>query len=139
MQEIFTIPDRASSADNSDLKQGVPNGGNTLTPRASIDIQWVTNETKKPVSKVKLYYTKNNGKTWILIKTLDGNLGTTQWTAPPAAASSASKVKVVLLDKSGATLGSDVSDTTFSIHHSSGTILFPCGLTPVTGGWRRIP
>jgi C1A family cysteine protease len=90
-----------------------PNGGGTLIQGDYTDIQWVTNGTKRRVSKVKLYYSKTNGTTWTWIDTLTENLGTYHWEVPKAN-SYVCKVKVVLLDGSGA-LGNDVSDTTFRI------------------------
>ena len=91
-----------------------PNGGSTLTPGDYVDIQWVTNETKRPVSKVKLYYSKTNGTTWSWIDTPTENLGTYLWKVPKAN-SYVCKVKLVLLDESGVTLGNDISDTAFRI------------------------
>jgi hypothetical protein len=87
------------------------------------------NASKNPVASVKLYHTKNNGITWTLITTLkpitttpnslivpawpSGDYG---WTVPPVAEPKTKcKVKVVLKSATGATLGSDVSDTVFTI------------------------
>jgi len=74
----------------------------------------VTHGTKGTVSEVKLYYTKNNGTTWKVIKTLTGNAGIYRWSVP-SVTSSTCKVKVVLLSGSGAVIGSDVSDASFPI------------------------
>ncbi len=91
-----------------------PDGGETLESDNTYDITWETNATKKPVAKVKLFYTINGGATWNLIRTLIGNPGSYNWKVP-AAASANCKVKVVLKDANLVTVGSDVSDGFFTI------------------------
>ena len=68
---------------------------------------------KEPVSTVKLFYTYNGGATWLLINTLNGNPGTYNWRA--SANSANCKIKVVLKNASGKTIGTDVSDKVFTI------------------------
>ena len=73
-------------------------------------------QTKKPVTSVKLYYTKNNGTTWTLITKLDGSAVEHEWTVPTVAAPKTKcKVKIVLMSVTGVNLGSDVSDAVFTI------------------------
>jgi hypothetical protein len=92
-----------------------PNGGETFTPGAVETITWVTYSTIRSVSKVKLSYTKD-GETWDLIKTLDTNPGTHDWTVPSFSKEHKKcKVKVTLLDDRGNAIGSDASDLTFTI------------------------
>ena len=80
-------------------------------------ITWKTNETIRPVAKVQLFYTKNNGVTWLPIKTIKGsNPGTYDWTVPSlTTAKTNCKVKVVLRDSAGNSVGSDVSDQVFTM------------------------
>ncbi len=98
------------------LKLDIPNGG-TYTSGDTLTIKWSTNTTKKTVEKVKLFYTKNGGRTWNLITTFTGgNPGSFGWTVPAVTTSKSNcKVKVVLKDASGNTLGTDASDNPFTI------------------------
>jgi hypothetical protein len=112
-------------ADSSDgpftievIKLNTPNGGETLTSGSTYNITWATNSTKKPVSKVILSYTLDGGVTWKAITTYTGgnNPGTHPWTVPTVSTSKTKcKVKVVLKDSAGNTIGSDVSDAFFTI------------------------
>jgi hypothetical protein len=93
-----------------------PNGGETWTSGNSYGILWTTNETKGDVASVKLFYTLNGGKTWKPMITLPGNPGTYSWTVPLVTAPKTKcKVKVVLRNAAGATIGSDISDALFTI------------------------
>jgi len=110
-------------ADSSDgpftievIKLNTPNGGETLTSGSTYNITWATNSTKKPVSKVILSYTLDGGVTWKAIPAITGNPGTYSWTVPTVSTSKTKcKVKVVLKDSAGNTIGSDVSDAFFTI------------------------
>ena len=98
-----------------------PNGGEVLTSGQSRTISWETHGTKKAVARVQLSYTIN-GKKWIPIITLDNNPGSYSWSVPALKGSKVQtrcKVKVVLKDAKGATLGSDTSDAFFTIQPSS--------------------
>lgn len=112
------------------VKLTSPDGGNTLYSGVTEMITWRKNATKSEVASVKLYYTKNNGTTWLPIETLkpittedSKSLTGSEW--PPVEYSwsvpnvpgekTKCKVKVVLKSATGATLGSDVSDAIFTI------------------------
>ena len=98
-----------------------PNGGEVLTSGQSRTISWETHGTKKAVARVQIFYT-TNGKKWIPIVTLDNNPGSYSWPVPAMKGSKVQtrcKVKVVLKDAKGATLGSDTSDAFFTIQPSS--------------------
>ncbi len=95
------------------VKVTSPNGGENWKVGSTHAITWTTNGTKNPVAKVKLFYTTGGG-IWKLIRTVVGNPGTSNWKVP-AAASANCKVKVVLKDALGKTMGTDVSDNFFSI------------------------
>jgi hypothetical protein len=113
-------------ADSSDspfsievVKMTSPNGGESIPSGTASDIKWTTHATKSSVYKAKLFYTKNGGKTWNLIKALDGNPGSHEWVLSPLRSSkSKCKVKVVLTDAQGNTLGTDASDGFFAIQPS---------------------
>jgi hypothetical protein len=88
-----------------------PNGGEILRSGEAYRITWATHETKSPVTKVNLYYTKDGGTTWLSIKsTPPENLGEYEWTPVTGKTKSRCKVKVVLKDAANVTVGSDVSD-----------------------------
>jgi hypothetical protein len=95
-----------------------PNGGESLKSGTPYKITWATNGTKLPVSRVKLYYTKDGGTTWLQIPAkITGNPGFYDWTVPAVKTSKVScKVRTVLLDASGNSLGSDSSDAPFTIN-----------------------
>jgi len=61
-----------------------------------------------------LSYTDNRGTTWEPIITLLGNPGSYDWTVPSANSANC-KVKVVLKNKLGTTMGTDLSNSTFMI------------------------
>jgi hypothetical protein len=99
------------------IRLSSPNGGESFSSGDPTEIGWIRHQTVRPVTKVKLYYTKNNGATWTLIKKLNGTSASDFWTVPPVARLKTNcKVKVVLYDASGYSVGSDVSDGTFTIN-----------------------
>jgi len=99
------------------VKLTSPNGGEILTSGDQHTITWTTNETKNPVEKVVLKYTKNGGRTWKKITAIEGdNPGTHAWTVPEVPEpKSKCLVKVVLKDAKGNTVSSDTSDVYFTI------------------------
>jgi len=116
--------DKKVGADRSDstftievLKLTYPNGGELLTSGDQQTITWTTNGTKNPVEEVVLKYTKNGGRTWKKIAAIEGdNPGTHAWTVPDVSKTkSKCKVKVVLKDAKGNTVGSDTSDGYFTM------------------------
>jgi hypothetical protein len=102
------------------VKVTYPNGGETFTSGDPLTIIWTTNDTKRPVEKVKLFLTKNGGVTWEVppIATFIGsNPGSFDWTVPDVSkAKSQCKIKVELKDEGGIVLGQDASDNNFTIN-----------------------
>jgi hypothetical protein len=100
------------------VKLTSPNGGESLTAGAIHAITWTTNDTIGPVAGIQLYSTTNGGTTW---KEIDPtvtktNTGSYDWIVPTVtSAKTKCKVKLVLKDASGKTLGSDISDKVFTI------------------------
>jgi len=94
-----------------------PSEGDSLISGIPYTIEWDTHGTKRSVEKVKLLYTKNGGEKWIPIHTFTGeNPGFYEWIAPDVPKTkSKCKVKVVLKDANGNTVGSDTSDAYFTI------------------------
>ena len=94
-----------------------PNGGESLTSEATATIRWTTNATVRSVAKVKLLYTIDGGTTWKAITTVTGDPGSVPWTVPTVNAEKTNcKVRVILQDSAGASLGKDNSDLKFTIH-----------------------
>jgi hypothetical protein len=91
------------------VKVTSPDGGETLKSGTTWPITWRTNGTIRPVAKVKLYYSINGGL-WNPIATVKGNPGNYPFRVPLFMSSDTSKVKVVLRDASGKTVGIDMSD-----------------------------
>ena len=98
------------------LKLTSPNGGEALTSNSTHTITWTNNGPQ--ADQVILSFTLNNGNTW---KTIEMGLdpaddGTFDWQVPIVNGTKEKcKVKIVLKDASGKTVGSDVSDETFTI------------------------
>jgi hypothetical protein len=99
------------------VKITLPNGGESLKSGTSYKITWATNGTKASVSKVRLYYTKDRGTKWLQIPAkITSNPGYYDWMVSTVRTVKVNcKVKVALLDASGNSLGSDVSDGYFTI------------------------
>jgi hypothetical protein len=95
-----------------------PNGGEPpMTPGTNFDITWETNQTIRPVKSVKLYYSLDGGATWKAIPaTITGNPLTYPWTVPDVKTQKDKcKIKVLLRDAADNSVGSDVSDSVFTI------------------------
>jgi hypothetical protein len=91
-----------------------PGRGDTLASGNTRTITWRTNGTMKPVASVKLFYSINGGYSWKDITTVKGDPGSYDWAAPNVS-STGCKVKVVLKDAGGATVGDAVSGGLFTI------------------------
>jgi hypothetical protein len=103
------------------IKVDSPNGGGaTFTSGEVRSIVWTTNVTKGDVAKVILYVTLNDGAKWVkIVEIADGsNPGAyDNWVVPDVTQSKTKcKVKVVLKNPNGDTIGSDVSDSYFTIN-----------------------
>jgi hypothetical protein len=99
------------------LRVTAPGGGEQLTSNELYRITWENNGTTNPVSKVRLFFSTNAGVSWHPIETLVGNPKTYEWTVTPVKnAKTKCKVKVDLKDGSGKTVGSGISDGTFTIN-----------------------
>jgi hypothetical protein len=98
------------------VKVTSPNGGIPLTSGDTQLVEWYTNEPVRPVATVQLSYTTDGGITW---KKMDGSLVSPEsfsWTVPTVLKEKKKcKVKVVLKDDKGRSVGSDLSDSFFSI------------------------
>jgi hypothetical protein len=99
------------------VKLTAPNGEETLFPDQMQPITWETHETKRIVAEVRIYHTRDGGRTWSLIDVVSNNPGRyDNWIVPPVARTKQKcKVKVVLIDDRGHALGVDTSDTFFVI------------------------
>jgi hypothetical protein len=102
------------------VKLTSPNGGVAYTSGDPLTITWTTNATQATVAKVRLYYTKDAGVTWLPITFpphIFGNPGSFDWTVPTVVSSKPNcKVKVELRGSLGDILGTDVSDNYFGIN-----------------------
>ena len=100
------------------LRLNSPNGGEQLTSNSTHTITWTTNGTSVPVNHIVLSYTPNNGQTWKTIDTSGDPLddGSFDWPVPQVnGIKGKCKVKIMLKDDSGKTVGKDLSDETFTI------------------------
>jgi uncharacterized repeat protein (TIGR01451 family) len=120
--------DAAHSAMGTDFSDGpftvevvkllAPNGLEVMSPGEVRVISWRTNGTAKPIAKVVLKYTTNEGKKWIPItKFIGSNPGSYAWTVPAVStAKTRCKVRVVLKDAKNTKLALDDSDALFTIN-----------------------
>jgi hypothetical protein len=93
-----------------------PNGGETLYSGDDQTITWVIYGTVTEVAEVSFFYTMNGGTTWKLIESLTEVVPDYTWTLPDVAANkNKCKVKIVLKDATGRTIGTDTSDAYFRI------------------------
>lgn len=98
------------------IRLTAPNGGEDLVSMTTAPITWETRETLRPVQRVRLFYTKDSGTTWISIVSLNSNPGIYPWTVPLVPSEKKRcKIKVGFLDAKGVSIGSDVSDGYFTI------------------------
>ena len=73
-------------------------------------VTWTTNETKSPVASTKVFYTFGSSGIWKPAKgTVVNPLGSFSWDVPSPATTKIAKLKVVLKDASGVTVGNAVS------------------------------
>jgi hypothetical protein len=93
-----------------------PDGEDVLTSGDSLWVTWQTNWTKEAVAKTRVLLTKNGGTTWSIIKTLDGDPREFDWRVPLVSKTKEQcKLKVILKDADGKTMGTDTSDGYFTI------------------------
>jgi hypothetical protein len=122
----FDASGKAVSRDQSDkpfaievLKLTSPNAAEPpITSGGQHTITWKTNTTIAPVDHIVLSYTLNDGLTWKTIDTTADSVddGSFVWNVPDVSNQKNNcKVKIVLKDASGKTVGSDVSDGVFTI------------------------
>jgi len=93
-----------------------PNGHERLSSTYPTTLTWATYATTRPVGSVRLFLTINGGATWREIATVAGNPGSYDW-KPPAVGHYRSncRVRVILRDAEGRSLGKDESDAVFAI------------------------
>ncbi|MCF8457826.1 MAG: hypothetical protein K9H62_18005 [Bacteroidales bacterium] len=107
-----------------------PNGGETWTSGTTELITWTSTGS---ISNVVLYYSVNNGSSWLIINDYYQNTGQYVWTVPSYTTSNA----LIKIHAVGSSLTVDVSDSVFSIAASvpnSITVIYPNGGELLTGG-----
>ena len=93
-----------------------PIQGETFIATHDYTITWASSLAVEPVHEAKLYYSRNGSTGWKKIDTVSGNPGIYLWTVPqPKKLSTKCKVKVVLLNDKGRTVGKAVSQGYFII------------------------
>jgi len=101
------------------LKLQYPNGDEFFSSGQDVTITWSTHTPIRPVNKVKLFYSLDNGTTWKAFASQppigsDPESHTVQLPTVTRTKSKC-KVKVVLKDSNNVTVGSDVSNGVFTI------------------------
>lgn len=94
-----------------------PKKGDVMTSRSSLEITWQTKAKAAAVTSTKLFYSKDGGTTWISITPpLDGDPKRFLWHVPIVVTPRAQcRIKVVLRDANGKTIGTGASDGCFTI------------------------
>jgi hypothetical protein len=94
-----------------------PNGAETLPSANTYSVTWKTNGTIRDVASVKVMYTMDGGLTWKPAgQAAAGNPGFFYWTPLVAKTKLKCKVKVTLYDLNRKAVGSDMSDSFFTIN-----------------------
>lgn len=117
-----------AGADESDLpftiqvvKLDEPDGHEDLYSGTTTLIQWTTHATMSTVAGAKVQFTTNGGSSWKTVASLSGNPGEYAWVVPAIQrASRHCKVRIVLEDADGRSLGKDTSDAAFTIYPGAG-------------------
>jgi ribosomal protein L30E len=112
----FNATNKKLGADNSDpfsievVSITAPVAEEIVTKGSVYPVTWTTNATKSPVDSARVFYTFGSSGIW---KPADGTvldpLGNFSWNIPSPAKTMIVKLKVVLKDASGVTLGNAVS------------------------------
>ena len=112
----FNAANKKLGAENSDpftievASITAPLADETVTKGSVHSVTWATNDTKGPVDSAKVFYTFGSSGIW---KPADGTvldpLGSFNWNVPSPAKTKIVKLKVVLKDASGVTVGIAVS------------------------------
>lgn len=111
---------------NVGVELTAPDGGEDWEEYSHHNITWTTTDVGGVVAKADLYFSVNNGGSWVLIESdIDhvGSptiLGTKNWTVPEVGPTDEALIKVVVKSAVGAVLGMDVSNDVFSISEFSG-------------------
>jgi hypothetical protein len=93
-----------------------PIQGETFIATHDYTITWASSLAVEPVHEVRLYYSRNGSTGWKKIDTITGNPGIYNWTVPPPKKlSTKCKVKVILLNDKGKTVGKAVSQGYFTM------------------------
>ncbi len=90
-----------------------PNGGETLAATSVYNITWEAYDTGSGVAFISIFYSINNGASWIMVSTNEANDGTYSWTVPNTPTNEA-LVKVEAFNNLG-NMGFDTSDNVFRI------------------------
>jgi hypothetical protein len=105
---VFRISDKSGPA----VQVVSPNGGETLNVNEEDTIKWVATDLFG-VDSVNLYYSTNNGGSWLVISNNEPNDSSYAWTVPDTPSDSC-LVRVRAYDPSG-NQGTDISNAVFII------------------------
>jgi hypothetical protein len=96
-----------------------PEGGETLTSGDYVTVSWQTHSTRNDVARTQVLLTRDGGTTWSTEYTVEGNPGGFGWEVPAVQKlKKQCKLRVVLKDIHGKTVGGDASDGYFTIQPS---------------------
>jgi hypothetical protein len=96
-----------------------PNGGETLTSGDYVTVTWQTHSTRNDVARTQILLTRDGGTTWSTEYAVEGNPGSFDWYVPVVQKlKKQCKLRVVLKDSHGKTVGGDTSNGYFSIQPS---------------------
>lgn len=98
------------------VKVDSPNGHEYLSSATTRTVRWTTYPTTRPVESVSLFLSTTGGATWKTIATVGGNPGLYDWTVQVVGRfRSNCRLRVMLRDVAGKSLGRDESDAAFAI------------------------
>ena len=92
-----------------------PNGGGSVQAGASLPISWTVSGNTANISIFFVEYSLTGGAPWNLLTVLSETARNTSWSIPAGTASSQAKIQVRAFDAAGTQIGSDASDSIFTI------------------------
>ncbi|MBI1268730.1 MAG: hypothetical protein GC193_15045 [Cryomorphaceae bacterium] len=117
----FEVSQSINILQNNDIIVTSPNGGESLEVGTTHNITWAD---AAPVNYVDLYYSTDNGVTWIAIDTYENSDGLFNWTIPNTPST---QCRLRVRDNENGNCRYDISDAVFSIVQPQPTVLAPNG------------
>jgi len=114
MLSDLLISDQYSQNDNPSLSLLTPNGGEVISFGNELEIRWSSDNLNEK-QRLKLYFSKNSGKKWSLLRNSLAINGSFYWKPKKVKRTTAGLLKICLPKSKKSAAVCDQSDTIFSI------------------------